>query len=65
MKTLDFATYRDKVAGCWAGKNIGGVLGAPFGAWAAKHVPAKWMLILVGTVLSITSAYGVWTAWLK
>lgn len=30
MKTLDFATYKDKVAGCWAGKNIGGVLGAPF-----------------------------------
>ena len=30
MKTLDFATYRDKVAGCWTGKNIGGVLGAPF-----------------------------------
>ena len=27
---LDFATYRDKVMGCWTGKNIGGVLGAPF-----------------------------------
>ena len=27
---LDFATYRDKVMGCWAGKNIGGVLGMPF-----------------------------------
>jgi ADP-ribosylglycohydrolase len=27
---LDLETYRDKVAGCWAGKNIGGVLGAPF-----------------------------------
>ena len=32
MKTLDFAAYKDKVAGCWAGKNIGGVLGAPFEA---------------------------------
>ncbi|MGI5868713.1 MAG: ADP-ribosylglycohydrolase family protein [Kiritimatiellia bacterium] len=30
MKKLDFATYKDKVAGCWAGKNIGGVLGGPF-----------------------------------
>ncbi len=30
MKTLDFETYKDKVAGCWTGKNIGGVLGAPF-----------------------------------
>ena len=27
---LDYKTYRDKVIGCWAGKNIGGVLGAPF-----------------------------------
>lgn len=27
---LDFETYRDKVAGCWLGKNIGGTLGAPF-----------------------------------
>lgn len=27
---LDFQTYRDKVMGCWAGKNIGGVLGTPF-----------------------------------
>lgn len=27
---LDFKTYRDKVTGCWTGKNIGGVFGAPF-----------------------------------
>ena len=27
MRKLDFATYKDKVMGCWAGKNIGGVLG--------------------------------------
>jgi ADP-ribosylglycohydrolase len=27
---LNFKTYKDKVMGCWAGKNIGGVLGAPF-----------------------------------
>ena len=27
---MDFATYKDKVMGCWAGKNIGGVVGAPF-----------------------------------
>lgn len=27
---LDFKTYRDKVLGCWMGKNIGGVLGASF-----------------------------------
>ena len=27
---LSLEKYRDKLAGCWAGKNIGGVLGAPF-----------------------------------
>ena len=27
---LDFKTYADKIRGCWMGKNIGGVLGAPF-----------------------------------
>ena len=27
---LDFQTYRDKVRGCWIGKNIGGVFGEPF-----------------------------------
>ena len=53
------------LAGATLGLLIGGVMAAPFGAWAAKHVPAKWMLILVGIVLTLTSAYGVWTAWLK
>lgn len=27
---LNIETYRDKVRGCWLGKNIGGTLGAPF-----------------------------------
>lgn len=27
---LNLETFRDKLAGCWAGKNIGGILGAPF-----------------------------------
>lgn len=53
------------LAGATLGLLIGGVLGAPFGAWAAKHVPAKWMLILVGIVLTLTSAYGVWSAWIR
>lgn len=30
MSTLTLQEYKDKVMGCWAGKNIGGVLGAPF-----------------------------------
>lgn len=32
MKTLSKEAYRDKVYGCWLGKNIGGTLGAPFEA---------------------------------
>ena len=30
MKTISKEEYRDKVYGCWLGKNIGGTLGAPF-----------------------------------
>jgi uncharacterized membrane protein YfcA len=51
------------VAGATLGLLIGGLLAAPLGAWAAKHFPAKQMLILVGVVLTVTSAYGVWRAW--
>lgn len=38
---------------------IGGVLAAPFGAWFAKHIPPKPMLMIVGFVLVLTSAYGI------
>lgn len=51
------------LAGATLGLLIGGIAAAPLGAWAAKHFPAKQMLILVGTVLTATSAYGVWAAW--
>lgn len=51
------------LAGATLGLLIGGLLAAPLGAWAAKHFPAKQMLILVGTVLTLTSAYGVYRAW--
>lgn len=51
------------LAGATLGLLIGGLLAAPLGAWAAKHFPAKQMLILVGFVLTLTSAYGVWSAW--
>ncbi|MFM5907148.1 MAG: sulfite exporter TauE/SafE family protein [Novosphingobium sp.] len=51
------------LAGATLGLLIGGMLAAPVGAWAAKHFPAKAMLIMVGVVLSITSLYGVWKAW--
>jgi hypothetical protein len=51
------------LAGATLGLLIGGLMAAPLGAWAAKHFPAKQMLILVGAVLTLTSAYGVWSAW--
>ena len=30
MKQLEYSKYLDKVLGCWIGKSIGGVIGAPF-----------------------------------
>jgi uncharacterized protein len=52
------------VAGATLGLLIGGVAAAPIGAWAAKRIPPKPMLILVGVVLTATSAFGVYKAWL-
>lgn len=51
------------VAGATLGLLIGGLLAAPLGAWAAKHFNPKTMLVLVGAVLTLTSAYGVYRAW--
>ena len=51
------------LAGATLGLLIGGIAAAPIGAFAAKHFPAKQMLILVGVVLTLTSGYGVWKAW--
>jgi uncharacterized membrane protein YfcA len=50
------------LAGATLGLLIGGIVAAPLGAWAAKHLPAKQMLIMVGVVLTLTSAYGVYKA---
>jgi uncharacterized membrane protein YfcA len=52
-----------QLAGATLGLLIGGLLAAPIGAWAAKHFPAKQMLIMVGIVLTLTSCYGVYSAW--
>lgn len=50
-------------AGATLGLLIGGVLAAPFGALAAKYFPPRLLMMLVGVVLTITSLYGIWTAW--
>jgi uncharacterized membrane protein YfcA len=51
------------LAGATLGFLIGGLAAAPLGAWAAKHFPPKYMLIMVGVVLTLTSGYGIWSAW--
>lgn len=51
------------LAGATLGLLIGGVAAAPFGALAVKVLSPKTILIFVGVVLVITSAYGIWTAW--
>lgn len=51
------------VAGATLGLLIGGVAAAPIGAWAAKRIPVKPMLTLVGVVLTLTSAFGIYNAW--
>lgn len=38
---------------------LGGVVAAPFGAWIARHVPAKPLLIMVGMILTLTASYGI------
>ena len=40
---------------------IGGITAAPLGAFAAAHVPAKPLMIAVGLILTLTSAYGVFS----
>lgn len=41
---------------------IGGVLAAPLGARIAKVVPPKPLLIMVGIILTLTSAFGIYRA---
>jgi uncharacterized protein len=41
---------------------IGGIAAAPLGGYIAKRVPADGLLIMVGIVLTLTSAYGIWRA---
>lgn len=41
---------------------IGGVIAAPLGAILAKRMPADKLMIFVGVVLTLTSAYGIYRA---
>jgi uncharacterized membrane protein YfcA len=51
------------LAGATLGLLIGGVAAAPFGAIAVRYLSPKVILIFVGIALTVTSAYGIWTAW--
>ena len=53
---LGFAAFTEAVVGLL----IGGLIAAPFGAVVAKRVPTKALLIMVGAVLTVTSAYSVY-----
>lgn len=41
---------------------IGGLIAAPLAGYMAKRLPAQPLMILVGLVLTLTSAYGIWRA---
>ena len=41
---------------------IGGIVAAPFGAYAAKHISARLLLTIVGLVLTLTSLFGLYRA---
>ena len=41
---------------------IGGVIAAPLGAVLARRVSAKTLLLMVGIILTLTSAYNLWVA---
>ncbi|GAA0320528.1 sulfite exporter TauE/SafE family protein [Sphingomonas oligophenolica] len=45
-----------------AGLLIGGLIAAPFGGLFAKRVPARLLMAMVGALLTVTSAYTIWTA---
>lgn len=55
---LGFAAFTHATIGLL----IGGLAASPFGALIAKRVPTRPLMILVGSVLTLTSTYGIYTA---
>ena len=56
IAALGMSAFSTAVLGLLAG----GVIAAPFGAILAKRVPARTLLVMVGVVLTLTSAYSVY-----
>ncbi len=60
--TFIFALGWEMFTTATVGLLIGGVAAAPLGAFIAKRAPARTLLVLVGTLLVITSLYGIYRA---
>ena len=58
IATLGFAAFTIATIGLLSG----GILAAPLGAWLVKRIPPKPLLVLVGILLTLTSAYGIYRA---
>lgn len=58
IATMGFAAFTLQTLGIL----IGGLVAAPLGGYLARFVPARTLMAMVGTLLTITSAYTVWTA---
>ena len=58
IATLGWAAFKMATLGLL----IGGIIAAPMGAWAAKAIAPKKLLILVGVILTLTSLNGVYRA---
>ncbi|MFZ6800705.1 sulfite exporter TauE/SafE family protein [Undibacterium sp. Di24W] len=48
-----------------AGLALGGLVAAPFAAFVTKHLKAKTLLILVGSLISLVSMFNLYRAFLK
>jgi hypothetical protein len=60
--TFLFSLGAEAFTHAMVGLLIGGILAAPLGGYAAKRIPAKGLLVMVGVVLILTSLYGIWAA---
>jgi uncharacterized membrane protein YfcA len=56
--TMGFAAFTLQTVGLL----IGGLIAAPFGGLLAKRVPARLLMAMVGALLTVTSAYTIWSA---
>ncbi|MBN8807116.1 MAG: sulfite exporter TauE/SafE family protein [Sphingomonas sp.] len=54
--SLGFAAFTLQTLGVL----IGGLVAAPIGGLLAKRVPARGLMAIVGTVLTLTSAFSIW-----